>query len=117
MKNIGIASSDNVLDKAIGLLFQDRYQIFVIEINEQLSSSLKKKSVDLLIIDLMSIDMEGLKLVNLFKKIHFDLPVILLYDLKMPGEIKPDLFQLADVMLRKPFRNQQLISAVSGFLN
>ena len=115
-KNIALASSDNALDKALMILFQYDYHIFTIDLNSQLGSSLADKTIDLLIIDVKSIDKENLKRISLLKKLYSNLPIIMLYDLKIPHHIKSDLFQFADVMFRKPFSNLQLMNAVDNFL-
>ncbi|MDW7681176.1 MAG: hypothetical protein SCK70_11465 [bacterium] len=117
MKNIAIASSDSALDQAIMFLLQDNYHIFNIQLNDQLANSLQNKSIDLLIVDLKSINPESMGLIQIIKRLQPNLPVVMLYDLKMPEKFVVDFFQMADLMLRKPFSNQQLINAVSTFLN
>ncbi len=116
MKTIAFASKDQALGQAIELLFQNTYQIVGLETFEKNADGLDLKPIDLLIIDVKSMDEQILKKIFLLKKMKANLPIIMLYDLKVPEYIKSDLFPLADVMFRKPFSNQQLLSAVNDFL-
>lgn len=116
MKTIALASRDQALDQALTILFQNNYQIVSLsEIGKELLNS-GLKTIDLVIIDVKAIDEEILKMILLLKKMVANLPIIMLYDLKVPEYVKSDLFPLADVMFRKPFSNQQLMSAVNDFL-
>lgn len=117
MNNIALVTLDDALNKAITLLFQEHYHIFKIELSEDFGFASKEKPVDVLIIDLQSLDWENLKLITLLKKVYDNLLIILLYDLKAPDNLRNELFQIADIMFRKPFNNQLLINAVSDFLN
>ncbi len=116
MKNIAITSVDKALDSALNFLFQDQFNVVPIELNERLASYWRNYSIDLLIIDLNAIDVDNINMLGLLKKIHNNLPIIILYDLKIPENLKYDLYQFADAMFRKPFNNDQIKSAVHSFL-
>ncbi|NOZ60788.1 MAG: hypothetical protein GXO74_03820 [Calditrichaeota bacterium] len=116
MKTIALASKDQALDQAISLLFKGRYQITGLNSIDKNSNLLDLNPIDLLIVDVKAIDEDVLKKIFLLKKMKTNLPIIMLYDLKVPEYVKSDLFPLADVMFRKPFSNQQLLNAVNDFL-
>ena len=117
MKKIVVASSDNALNKALAFLFQDYYNTIPIELNSQFVSMMQNDNIELLIIDSNTIDDEGLEIVRLLKKINSSLPVIVLYNLSAPRNFEKDLYNIADVMFRKPFSNKQLLSAVQNFVD
>ncbi|MFZ5517520.1 MAG: response regulator [Candidatus Zhuqueibacterota bacterium] len=116
MKKIVIASTDSALNTALNFLFQDRYSTMSIELNSRFISIMQDENIELLIIDSNIIDEEGLKTVGLLKKINSSLPVIALYDMSAPRHFEKELYNIADVMFRKPFSNKQLIDTVQNFI-
>jgi len=116
MKKIVIASMDSALNTALGFLFQNKYSTMPIELNSRFISVMQNDNIELLIIDSNIIDEEGLKTVELLKKINSALPVIALYDMSAPRRFEKELYNIADVMFRKPFSNKQLIDTVQNFI-
>lgn len=117
MEKIAIASSDSALNTALSFLFQDHYTTVSIELNSQFVALMQHENFELLIIDSNVIDDEALKTVRLLKKINASLSVIVLYDLTAPRNFEKELYNIADVMFRKPFSNKQLLDAVQNFFN
>lgn len=77
---------------------------------------LAKEAVDLVVTDMKMPQMDGLSTVAAVKKLHPDIPIILMTGYAVEDMVQKALALKARMCLRKPFDSQELTSAIQASL-
>jgi len=118
MKKITLIDDSEIIGILIRSIFQNAYQVQVIQ-NAMVSiKEMERELPDLILLDIMMPDLDGLELLKMIKA-HpklFKIPVIMISAKQDLKTIQMAQNLGADDYITKPFENKKLLEMVNGFL-
>ena len=110
MKKILIAESDPDMCAALVPFLGEKYQVCMTSSRDEALDCLRRKETDVLIVDVKTPVVETLHLIQEAQNIRPDLAVIVMYIyFDQMQDVEHLLRKVADVCIRKPFDNYEVI--------
>ncbi len=112
ISNIALYSNDQVFSETITMILGKRFSHIEQFCSGKLLQLVHNNQIDLLLVDADSLTAEDLRSLQFLRRLRCQLLILTFYGIEQHGKIKQELYSLADVLVRKPFDNQLLLSMI-----
>lgn len=117
MAKILIIDDDQAVVNSVGILLRGEGHEVISEVNpERAAAHIKGARLDLIITDIKMAPMDGMELIKMARKIQPSAPIIVISAFTSEETIKLSHILGCKTYIKKPFRVEQVLDAVSSLL-